>query len=322
MAEERSILPFVSIIIINWQNWPDTQECLESVLKLNYPNYQIILIDNGSKDGSVVKAEEFITWHQDSPAIELVKLPQNLGFAGGNNVGIKKALDRGSKYILLLNNDTLFPQKNFLKKMVEYAENHQRVGMMTPKIYYAQSYLENPRDPIIWFGGGRIDWLKLNPIQVGYNQKEKISAGKNKKPCLADWLTGCCLLVRSKMIREIGLMREDFFLYFEDTDWSFRAREKKWKLVYFPSTWILHKVARSTREFSSNYIYYNTRNKFICAWEHNGYFRKVIVLIVSFWIFFKQLIKLGIGYQEKWSVAIKNGIEDFWKHRMGKRSCV
>ena len=309
--------PLVSIIIVNWQNWPDTQECLTSLLDLNYPNYKIVLIDNGSADNSVERAEEFVTEYQNSLLIDLIKLPQNIGFAGGNNVGIKKAINGRSKYVLLLNNDALAPDKNFLRKLVDYAENNQRIGMVSPKIYYASNFDYQKKEGVIWFAGGKIDWLGLNPIHLQYNQNEKVDYSEKTK--LVDWLSGCCILVSQKMIKDIGLMREDFFLYFEDTDWSLRAREKGWRLAYIPSSWILHKIAQSSGEFSPDYIYYNTRNKFANSWQHGNIVQKAIILTISWWGFSKQMIKIKIGRQKEWSLAIKQGIEDFWRRRMGKR---
>ncbi len=310
--------PLVSIIIINWQNWPDTQECLVSLLDLDYPNYKIILVDNGSVDDSLKNIEKFIANHQNSPLIELIKLSQNIGFAGGNNVGIKKAIASGSKYVLLLNNDTLTPDKNFLRKLVDYAENNKRIGMVSPKIYYAFDFDYQKKKGVIWFAGGKIDWLGLNPTHLQYNQNEKVDCKEKEK--LVDWLSGCCILISQKTIEDVGLMREDFFLYFEDTDWSLRMRAKRWKLAYVPSAWILHKVARSNVEFSPNYIYYNTRNKFASAWQHGNIIQKIIILIISWWVFLKQIIKIKIGRQKEWSLIIKQGIEDFWHKRMGKRN--
>ncbi|HHD92040.1 MAG TPA: glycosyltransferase family 2 protein [Candidatus Portnoybacteria bacterium] len=318
MEDRKNNYPLVSIIIVNWQNWSDTQECLESLLDLNYPNYKIVLIDNGSIDNSVEEAKKFIAKYQNKIIIDLIKLPENIGFAGGNNVGIKKTLNGDSGYILLLNNDTLTPDKNFLGKLVDYAEKNKKAGMVSPKIYYASGFNYQNNEGTIWFGGGKINWLKTNPIHLQYQQKEK--ANNNLSPKLVDWLSGCCVLVSKKMIEDIGLMREDFFLYFEDTDWSLRAREKGWKLAYIPSAWILHKIAQSSGEFSPSYIYYNTRNKFACAWQHNGIFGKAILVIVSTWSYLKQLIKVKINRQREWSLAIKKGIEDFWRKKMGPSS--
>lgn len=122
----------VAIIILNWNGWKDTIECLKSLNNLNYKNYEVIVVDNGSTDNSVEKIKEYI---ENKPKFKLIANEKNLGFAGGNNIGIRYALNNEFEYILLLNNDTVVDE-NFLKPMVELLESSDDIGFVGPKTYF------------------------------------------------------------------------------------------------------------------------------------------------------------------------------------------
>src|SRR6185437_6497170 len=133
--------PKVSIIVLTWNSYEITRDCLLSLRKVDYPNFEVVLVDNGSADSSPeTLAREF-------PEVTLIRNPKNLGFTGGNNVGMRNVLSRGTDYVLLLNNDTVVAP-DFLAELVEVAESNPRIGVLNPKIYYFE-----PSD-VIWYGGG------------------------------------------------------------------------------------------------------------------------------------------------------------------------
>jgi len=170
--------PRVFIIILNWNNWLDTFECLESLKNNDYPNYEVVIVDNGSDEKP----------QSPNPDIKIIYNKENLGFSEGNNVGIKYALEHGADYVLLLNNDTVV-SNDFLSKLVKAAESNEEIGMVGSKIYF---YDQKDR---IWFAGGKVNWLYNKGTMRGYNEIDK---GQYDLPEIqeTDYLTGCCILVK------------------------------------------------------------------------------------------------------------------------------
>jgi hypothetical protein len=255
--------PKVFIIILNWNNWPDTLECLESLKNNDYPNYQVVIVDNGSKE----KPEA------PSPDIKVIYNKENLGFSGGNNVGIKYALEQGADYVLLLNNDTIVSQ-DFLGKLVEVGESDGKIGLIGPKIYF----YDQPKR--IWFAGGQVNWLYNKGEMRGYDEMDN---GQYDKPEIqeTEYLTGCCLLVKREVIEKIGLMPEEYFLYYEDTDWSLAAQRAGFKCVFVPKAKIWHKGSKSSVETSFPYIYYHIRNGLILAQRFAPWYIKPLWMLVG-----------------------------------------
>lgn len=295
------MLPKVFIIILNWNNWSDTLECLESLKNNDYPNEQVVIIDNGSKKKPQAPDSE----------IKIIYNKENLGFAGGNNVGIKYALEKGADYILLLNNDTLVKQ-DFLTKLVEAGESNKDFGLLGPKIYFAGQKEK------IWFAGGQVNWLYNKGIMKGYNEIDK---GQYDLPAIqeTEYITGCCLLIKRATIEKIGLMPEDYFLYYEDTDWSLAAQGVGFKCVFVPRAKIWHKGSKSSIEGSPSYIYYHIRNGLILAQRFAPWYVKLLVHLNVGWRIKKQIIKL-IFFPKKrtWAKYILLGIKDFYSGKRGK----
>ncbi len=159
----------------------------------------------------------------------------------------------------------------------------------------------------IWFGGGKLNWLKTEGIHLTSESAMEV-----------DFITGCCLLIKKEVIDKIGLMSEEFFLYFEDSDWCLRALQAGYRCFYEPAAWIWHKVSSTTKEFSYGFIYYNTRNGLLMAWRHNGFLKRLIVLGLAIWIIIKQSAKLAVSYKKEWSKAMFWGAIDFLKGKFGK----
>jgi len=236
----------VVILLLNWNSWKDTIECVESCRKLSYANFRILIIDNGSSDGSEkILRERF-------PDIELIQSGANLGFAGGNNLGISRALDQGAAYLWLLNNDTVV-EPSALSSLVEALERDQKIGMVGSKILYFD------KADTLWYAGAELD--PRVPHRSCHRGLNEIDRGQYDQPGETGYVTGCSLLVRKKVIEEVGVLDDALFLYYEDADWCARAQRAGWKLCYAPRSVVLHKASASLGGMDSPRMsYYLARN--------------------------------------------------------------
>jgi GT2 family glycosyltransferase len=251
--------PTVSIIMLVWNSYEVTRDCLLSLRKLDYPAYEVILVDNGSIDSSGERlAREF-------PEVKFIRNEQNLGFTGGNNVGMRDALGRGADYLLLLNNDTIV-SPNFLTEMVRVAESDSGIGMLNPKIYYYE-----PADTI-WYAGGKYVRWKTFPVHFGLRQRDD---GRYNQTQEVSFVSGCALLVKAAVARKIGLLDETFFLSYEDVDWSARAIKAGYKAVYAPASVIWHRDSYDTKRNAglAKRDFYNMRNAVLCARKHLPFYQ-------------------------------------------------
>jgi hypothetical protein len=221
--------PPVTIVIVAWNQLEVTIDCLQALDELTYTAARILLVDNGSEPA----LEDSI--RPRFPDVEMVRLPRNVGFAAGNNAGIRWALETGTRYICLLNNDTL-PQPSFLSALVAEAESSADIGMVTSKIYFAA-------DPQrLWSVGHRLNvFLDLEPVAMN-----QIDAGQWDDPRDIDFAPFCAALMRREVFEKVGLLDEAYFLYYEDMDYCLRMREAGYRLRYTPSAVVYHAVATSS----------------------------------------------------------------------------
>lgn len=239
--------PKVYIIILNWNGYLDTLECLDSVTKITYSNYKILLIDNASSDDSVSIIRNSF------PDVEMILNKENLGFTGGNNLGIKYALDNGSDYVWLLNNDSVV-DSDVLDKLILEASLSNNIGMVSPVIRY---YGDQNK---IQFCASYVSFLDFTFHETtDLSIYSEWNSDKLKKLCL--W--GTALLISANLIKHIGMLDDRFFAYYEDTDYSIRSIKAGFINKIACDVSILHKTAlpgsfAATR--SSNYYYYMTRN--------------------------------------------------------------
>lgn len=263
--------PLVYIIILNWNGLCDTLECLKSLQKIDYLNYKVVVVDNGSKN----KEAEIIK--KEFPEVEVIENKENKGFAEGNNIGIRLALGRGAHYVLLLNNDTLV-SRDFLDILVDFSQRSEKIGAVGPKIFY---YNSNK----IWFNGGKIWWW------IGVNRHlEKGKENKKSKiqePKEVDFITGCCILMKRKAIEKVGLLDPVYFSYFEDADWCLRAKKLGYKCFIVPKAIIWHKVSagwgiKGTSRITPFQSYYYSRNALIFAKKNLTGFKKFFYLFSQY----------------------------------------
>ena len=272
-------MPKVTIILVNYNGSSDTRECLRSLAQITYPSYDVVVIDNGSRD-----REEANELQKSFLNITVIRLEENRGFAGGNNIGINIAQERGSDYILLLNNDTTVDAK-FLDAMVETAEADARIGMVGAKIYYYT-------DPeMIWYDGGSFSWnTGVRHTHIGMRDAEPNEA----TPRSTDFITGCAILVRMNALKTIGLLEESFFMYHEDADWCLRARKERFLLMVAPGAHVWHKIARSAVIMGEPAIhYYDARNTLLLA-QRNALFPSRAWIYGKTFYFAKQIVKFVV----------------------------
>ncbi|HWH58321.1 MAG TPA: glycosyltransferase family 2 protein [Terriglobales bacterium] len=246
--------PKVSIIILTWNSYEVTRDCLASIDKIDYPNREVLVVDNGSGDGSPDRlAEEF-------PFVRFIRNERNLGFTGGNNVGIRVALTRRPDYLLLLNNDTVVAS-NFLSQMIDLAETDPTIGILTPKIYFA-----DPSDRI-WFAGGRYRKGRSFPECFGMGRRDDGSYDQTRE---VSFVSGCAFLIKTEVVEKIGLLDESLFLGFEDLDWSIRAANAGFKAMYVANAVIWHKEGYDTKKNlgKAGKDFYYVRNSIVMARKH------------------------------------------------------
>ena len=209
----------VYILLLNCNNWKYTTECLASLQDLDYDDWRVLVVDNGSTDESLQRIRERF------PEVEILQLKDNLGFAVGNNAGIRVALERGAEYVWVLNNDTTVDPKA-LRAMVEKAESDPRIGAVGSAIYSMEE-----RERIQTWGGGYVNfWLGRSRYFLGPVNDEQI-----------EFVTGASLLLRRPVLETLGLLDEGFFIYWEDTDYCFRLRKAGWRLAVAGNSKVWHK---------------------------------------------------------------------------------
>jgi GT2 family glycosyltransferase len=223
--------PLVYVIVLSWNGKNDTLQCLASLQQLTYPNARIVVVDNASGDGTVDAIRLAF------PNTEVIVNTSNLRFAGGNNVGISRSIERGAEYVLMLNNDTVVDAE-FLSHLVEVAENNKQIGIVGPKIYY----FDDPKR--IWFAGGLIKWWRGRVTHVGIRE---VNNGRYDVTMEVDYITGCCMLIKRKVIETIGMLDEQYHIYGEDADLCIRASRVGYRSVYVPSSRVWHKLSASTK---------------------------------------------------------------------------
>ena len=239
--------PSVAVIVLNWNNAPDTLACLESLHRMDYPAFRLIVVDNGSTDDS---CERIVAQH---PTVELLATGANLGYAEGNNVGIRHALTQPVDYICVLNNDTVVAA-DFLVALVTEAESAPEIGMVGPKMYFA--------DPpnMIFAAGSMILWSSGELNQRGMGQLENPTTPIYVVAEDVDFIVGCGVLVKRQVIEQIGIFDPEYYLNFEDVDWCVRMHQAGYRVRYTPNALLWHKVSATLGQASPANTYYMTRN--------------------------------------------------------------
>ena len=272
----------VAVILLNWNGYQDTYECLKSLETLSYPNFHVFLVDNDSSDDSFTKLKKDQESGKFNVGLTCIQSGGNLGCAGGNNVGIKRAYEQGFDYYWMLNNDT-YVDPDALSTLVEVIENDKKVGIVGSKIYYADTKL-------LWFAGGSVNPYIGTSKMIGIEEEDKGQYDEQKE---VDFIVGCSMLFSREVIESIGYLEEDYFIYYEDTDWNLRAKKAGWKIVYVPTSIIYHKESSSTKssDLSPYYAYYLIRNGYLMVSRVNANYKWM-----AFMYLFIRILKFHILY--------------------------
>lgn len=256
----------ITVVIVNWNGKDDTVRCLDSLQKVNLMGntLSIIVVDNGSTNDSVAVIKKAY------PSITLIETRKNLGFTGGNNRGIQKAIEIGADLIWLLNNDTIV-DKNVLS--FAYAFEDEGVGACGSKIYFApghefhhNKYKESERGHVFWYAGGIIDWKNLYASHRGVDEVDK---GQYDKIEETPFITGCSLVVRREVIKQVGMLDDRYYLYLEDLDLNIRIQKAGLKTLYVPTSILWHVNAGSSgRPGNPTHEYYFTRNRLLLGMRY------------------------------------------------------
>lgn len=236
--------PLVSIITVNYNQTNATYEFLESLHNLNYSNYEVIVVDNASSQTSVGLKKTF-------PFITHITSPHNIGFAGGNNLGLLYAK---GEYAFFINNDTIVTN-DLLNVLVKHLQDNIKCGIVCPKIkYYSQP------DTIQYAGAIGLHPITCRSHDIGYLQKDDGSYDVTRK---TDLPNGAAMLIPMNLIRKIGTMSEIFFLYYEELDWAAKFKKAGYEIHYVGGASILHKESLSTGKYSPFKTYYLHRNRLL-----------------------------------------------------------
>jgi GT2 family glycosyltransferase len=236
----------VSVIIVNWNGKELLKTCLDSLETQTFRDFKVVLVDNGSNDGSV----EFV--RENYPQVEIITLDKNYGFARGNNIGIEEALkDRDVRYVALLNNDTKV-DKNWLQELIKVAESDGKIGSCQSKMLF----MDNPR--VIDGVGIGINQNGL-AYQIGWREEDN---GQYENTLEVFGACACAVLCRKEMLVQIELFDEDFFAYYEDVDLALRARLAGWRCMYVPKAVVYHKHSATYVKDAPLKMYFVGRNKY------------------------------------------------------------
>lgn len=294
----------VGIVILHYSDINNTKECVESVLHSEKKRLEvaIILVNNSGED-----IEKIVKLAQN---IECITPSGNVGYSAGNNIGIKSALARGCDFVMLLNNDAVL-EKNTLEELVTFSEK-ENASIVSPKIYFFKGnefhidrYAKKELGHVIWYAGGLIDWRNVIGFHRGVDEVDK---GQFDKPTQTEFASGCCMLIVKDVFNTIGFLDERFFLYYEDNDFSQRARKRGFTIMYDPKAVVWHKNAGSSGSGSDLQDYYLTRNRLLFGFMYAPIRVKVSLV--------KEAIKF-LFEGRKWQ---KKGILDFFKMNFGKGS--
>lgn len=302
----------VGIVVLNWKQSKLTVKVVQELSRLNHPNfsYHIVIVDNASPDESFIIFQKYF---QSKKTITLIKNSANTGYTGGNNTGIQFFLDQDYDYILLINNDVTV-DRNFLAQLVHSLKEFPKVAAVTPKIYFSAGfeyhhdrYTNQELGKVIWAAGGQIDWANIYGSNIGIDQVDTGQFEHSNNSI--DFVSGCCCLIRSTALKQVGLLDQRYFMYLEDADLSQRLIRSGWQILYQPKSIIWHQNAGSSSAGGPLQQYFLTRNRLLFGFLYANTKTKFALL--------RQSIKELFFSPYPW---IKTGIKDFFFQKWNQGS--
>lgn len=296
----------IACVVLHYGDPKTTQECLNSLQKLSIPkniSFKIIIVDNDPKNRFSLK-------DKTQKNIHLIRNEQNMGYSEGNNIGIRQALAENADYIMVLNNDTRL-DKSCLVHLLSCLTK-EGTGIAVPKIYFEKGfefhkgrYKKDEVGKVIWYSGGIMDWGNLIGSHRGVDEVDKGQYDKSESTEIA---TGCCILVKREVFKEVGLYDKNYFLYYEDADFSMRVKQAGYTIIYCPKAVVWHKNAEASGSGSLLQDYFITRNRLLFGTKYAPLRTKVALLREAF-----NLSRSGREWQKK-------GVTDFYLRRFGRGS--
>ncbi|HXV28476.1 MAG TPA: glycosyltransferase family 2 protein [bacterium] len=295
--------PKVLVIILNYGQPDDTTECVRSVQKSDYPNFDILVIDNASPDDSCERIEK------EFPGILLMRNPVNLGYAGGNNAGIRFALEKGYDYVFILNNDAVVAA-TAIRKLVDSAETNPHATIVAPKVFF----YDQPK--IINSFGTQIDWFRLRSRVGDYGKEDSEALNQTVE---REIIPGAALLIKKQLFEEVGLFNEEFFLIHEDADLCLRNIKKGFRNLLVPDAYVYHKISKTLSAYPFLSSYYSVRNMLYLSKRHASLWNRLKCRVGLSLLMLKKSFVLFINPREKEKImGFFAGIKDYYLNRTGK----
>lgn len=291
--------PLVYIVVLNYRMREQTINCVGSLLQISYSNYRIVVVDNQSGDG----IEEAIS--SEFSSVTVIQTGANLGYTGGNNAGIRRALDNDADYVLIINPDTVVVNPQFVDEMVSYLESHPEVGIAGPRVFLRErGSVQNTVLFAPGFWRNTANWFRFRiaPKSLEFSGNEVIEA---------EVLNGVCLLIRAECLRQTGLFDENIFMYIEDADMDHRARERGWLVRYLPIDGVVHLQKQEGYHTTGMVSFLLKRNSvyFLCktgkradAWSYAVISLALLIIRGAFTFNFKSYVEYLI-FARKLAVA-------------------
>jgi len=296
----------IAIVILHFVNKKQTQDCLDSINKLETKGLkvEVIIVNNNPKENLSNLERKFNKF-------SFLKTGKNLGYAAGNNIGIKKALKDKADFIFLVNNDTIL-DKGILIELIKAADLNKEIGIFGPKIYFApgyefhkERYKKEEQGKVLWYAGGLIDWQNILASHQGVDE---VDFGQYDTSQQTDFVSGCAMFVKKEVFQKVGIFDERYFLYLEDVDFCRRAKMAGFNLFYIPQAKLWHANAGSSQVGGPLHDYYLTRNRLLFGLRYAKLKTKLALLRESLRILFQ-----GRPWQ-------KIGVRDFYLRRFGQGS--
>ncbi|MEM3063264.1 MAG: glycosyltransferase family 2 protein [Nitrososphaerota archaeon] len=279
----------IFVVVVSYNSKNDLPDCLNAIDKIRSNNLYLktIVVDNASSDNSVVVARQFGN-------VEIIESRENVGFAGGNNLGIKKAIDSGADWILVLNPDTKV-SPNIINEFLKVQNKDKLAGILAPKIYfwpgfefYKKKYNKNDYGKVIWYAGGIIDWKNILASHRGIDE---VDNGQYDVISETDFASGAAMFINANVFEKAGFFDERYFLYFDDVEFCQRAKLSGFRVVFVPKAIVWHKWAQSTGGGSDIQDYFITRNRLLFGLNYSPVRTKIALFRQSISFLFKERSK-------------------------------
>lgn len=289
----------IGVLIVTWNRKADLLDCVRSVLRSDYPDFSVYVVDNASSDGtSDAVASQF-------PQVSLIRSEENLGFAAGNNLGLKRMLHDGVDAAFLLNDDAVIAEDT-LSSMLDSDFRRPDVGVAAPKILLHS-------DPgTVWSAGGLVDPRTGIAVQRFYGEPDD---GRADQPAEIEYAVGCAMLIKADVVREAGMLDPDYYMYYEEADWCRRIRACGYRILYVPRSRVRHKVELD-RSVSDHAVYYYARNRLLYLSRSGAGPSRIA------WVTVAGVLRSALGHAAhgriRESRLMVRGIADYYAKRLGR----